>query len=477
MSSTPTSPLDSVNSRQALYDRIRESSKDSVILEEMLRLGFWNPAEPLPQDPPEEVQRRSEIEKSLNALYTERSRLHNMKAMLKEWRKRKLAESRQKQLETKQRLEQQRLQRRAAWQQRKQSEVVFLGEQVSAGLNHQESQSEQLAKFKLPVCHTPLQLAEIIAKQIKDFDLKQLRFLTFQREVSTISHYQRFQLVKKSGGLRTISAPMPRLKAVQHWILHNILNVLPLHDAAHGFRSQRSIVSNAQPHVKQAIVLNLDLKDFFPTVSYRRVKGVFQQLGYSEAVATHLALLCTVAETEEVHLDGERYFVEMGQRVLAQGAPTSPALTNFLCRRLDSRLAGLARKLGFNYSRYADDLTFSGTTEAKKKVNLLLRQIHFVVAEEGFNVHPDKTRVMHSGRRQEVTGLVVNEKPAVSREQRRELRAVLFHLVKDGVTGKAWKGFTGDALLHHVSGMINFIAMVNPQEGEKLRGEFAKIKK
>src|SRR5690606_12161151 len=109
--------------------------------------------------------------------------------------------------------------------------------------------------------------------------INELRFLCFQKDVSRINHYRRFSLLKKSGGERLISAPMPRLKRAQYWILENILNRVKLHDASHGFVAGRSILTNALPHVGRAVVINLDMENFFPTVSYRRVKGLFRQLG------------------------------------------------------------------------------------------------------------------------------------------------------------------------------------------------------
>ena len=140
---------------------------------------------------------------------------------------------------------------------------------------------------------------------------------------------------------------MPRLKAAQEWVLRNVLDRVEAHDAAHGFRAGRSIVTNAEPHVGADAVVNLDLEDFFPSIGYRRVRGVFRAIGYSEAAATVFALLCTAADVEEVELDGERYYVEVSERRLPQGAPSSPAITNVLCRRLDRRLAAIAADLGF----------------------------------------------------------------------------------------------------------------------------------
>lgn len=148
---------------------------------------------------------------------------------------------------------------------------------------------------------------------------------------------------------------MPKLKEAQRWILVNILNKLELHEAAHGFRRDRSIVSNAQPHVKQDVIINFDLKDFFPSISDRRVKGLFQSFGYWEAAATIFVLLCTELEVEAVELDGKTYYVARAR------SPASPTITNLLCRRLDRRLTAMAENLGFTYTRYADDLTLSAT--------------------------------------------------------------------------------------------------------------------
>ena len=203
-----------------------------------------------------------------------------------------------------------------------------------------------------------------------------LRFLAFSRTPSEVTHYIRFEIPKKTGGTRRISAPMPRLKHAQRWILDNLLDKVALHDAAHGFRKQRSIVSNARPHVGADIVLNLDLKDFFPTLEYKRIRGAFRGLGYGEAAATIFALLTSEPEVDEVELDGQTFYVANGARRLPQGAPTSPAITNIVCRRMDARLASAAAKLGFTYTRYADDLTFSGPRTAN--TGAMLDRVRFI---------------------------------------------------------------------------------------------------
>lgn len=448
------------SNRQELYDRIRTSSKDEVVLEEMIRLGFWPQQATMAHDPADEIRRRGELEAELRALRTEASRLHDIEAMKREARKRRLEESRRKREENKQRRLREREERKAAWSEKQATNIGYLGKGVSAGLNDTGSQLEKLAKLQLPQLSTALQLAGAMGISVGE-----LRFLAFTRKTSKLTHYVQFTLPKRSGGQRLISAPMARLKRAQHWILENLLTGPWLHDAAHGFRKARSIVSNAQPHVGADVVINLDLKDFFPTVTYKRVKGLFRSLGYSEAVATICALLCTEPREVQVDVDGERYHVAMTERFLPQGAPTSPAITNLLCRGLDARLSRIAQKLGYVYTRYADDLTFSGPRESNP--GRLMRRVHWVVEHEGFSVHPGKTRVFRKARRQEVTGVVVNQTCTVSRSTLKKFRAVLFQIEKDGPAGKTWGGASD--VIAAVEGFANYVAMVNPEKGAPLQ--------
>ncbi len=210
---------------------------------------------------------------------------------------------------------------------------------------------------------------------------------------------------------------------------------MPLHRAAHGFVQGRSILSNAAPHVGRDVVVNFDLKDFYPSLTWKRVRGKFRGLGYSEAVATVLALICTEPDVDEIELDGQRLYAKRGPRRLPQGAPASPALTNLICLRLDRRLCGLAAKLGFTYTRYAGGMTFPASGEAAKKTGALLKFVAEIVTAGGFTVHPDKTRVMRSHRRQEVTGLTVNERIAVPRDTLRRFRALLHRIETTGPEG------------------------------------------
>lgn len=453
--------------RQELYDRIRATSKDEVVLEEMVRLGFWPARGVVPHDPADEIRERADIQRQLAALRTEQSRLSNLAAMKQALFERRLAESKRKQAETKARRERERVARAEAWQRKKSEDILYLGQGVSAGLGPRSGTDDEarLRAQGLPVLRTAQDIARAAGISVPE-----LRFLSYARSTARITHYRRFQLAKKSGGTRLISAPMPRLKTLQRWLLDQVLALVPVHDAAHGFRADRSIVSNAKGHVGARVVVNLDLKDFFPTVTLPRIRGVFRALGYNEFAATVFALIASEPDTVQVELDGIAYHVAEGPRRLPQGAPTSPAITNLLCRRLDRRLHHAARKLGFTYTRYADDLTFSEPASAPRldgdRVGQLLKQVRFLVADEGFVVHPQKTRVLRRGRQQEVTGVVVNDKLAVDRATLRRFRAFLHALEKDGPAGKRW-GESDDPFASAL-GFANYVSMVDPDKGHVL---------
>lgn len=353
---------------------------------------------------------------------------------------------------------------------RKLTDIVFLGRGVSGGLSDRRANVEKLQKFQLPVLATPAELAKAF-----NLAIPRLRWLAFHSEASAVTHYVRFQVPKKSGGMRELSAPHHDLAATQQWILMHILEKIPTHDAAHGFVPARGTMTNATPHLNRATVINLDLKDFFPSITFPRVKGIFQELGYSPAVATILALLCTECPRRKVEYNGKTYHVAAGLRALPQGACTSPALSNLLARRLDSRLNGIAKKLQFTYTRYADDLTFSGSKEAAAKTGYLLARVRHIVADEKLTVNEDKTRVQKPNSRQSVTGIVVNQRPNVPRRVRRRLRAILHHARKEGLAKQNrqnHKNFAG-----WLSGIIAYTQMVSPEIGKRFRDTFATIPK
>jgi hypothetical protein len=305
--------------------------------------------------------------------------------------------------------------------------------------------------------------------------IPRLRWLAYHREVDSGTHYVRWKVPKRDGSLRLISAPKPELKRVQRWIAREVTEHLPVHGAAHGFLSGRSIVTNALVHARAHVVVKLDIKDFYPTVTMRRVKGLLRRAGLGEQVATLMALLVTESPREEVVTHGKTYYVATGPRSLPQGAPTSPSITNALCLRMDSRLSGLARKLGCRYTRYADDLTFSWHGKGESDIGALLRAVRLIVRNEGFEIHTKKTRVMRSGARQKVTGLIVNAAPPgpsatrVPRKTLRQLRAA----IKNRELGRPGKG---DETLEQLEGMAAFVMMSDEVRGRAFKERIDRLK-
>lgn len=308
---------------------------------------------------------------------------------------------------------------------------------------------EQLLRHGLPVWRNEADVAGALG-----IPAGTLRSLSVHREAETVSHYVTFRVPKRTGGQRLILAPKRRMKAVQRRLLELLAAKLPVSDHAHGFRKGRSVKTGAEPHVGRAVVLKLDLADFFPSVTFARVRGLLVALGYGYPVATVLATLMTEAERQPVVVEGKRFLVPIGQRHAVQGAPTSPALCNAVALRLDRRLAGLARSLGFRYTRYADDLTFSGDDTAAAA--RLLGGARRIVEAEGFTVNASKTRAMRKGRRQTVTGVVVNDALGLSRQDRRRLRAAIHQA--DGSAARR----------EELRGHVAYVRMLSPKQAEPL---------
>lgn len=379
-------------------------------------------------------------------------------AFLQERRAEKAALKAQKKQEAAER----RAARRAEIAQRRAEDIVFLGRGVSGALADRRPLVEELGRRGLPLLATPADVAKALGLTVP-----RLRWLAFHAEAPTRTHYVYFQVPKRTGGMRLLSAPHDDLKKAQHWILETILGKLPVTDAAHGFVEGRSVVSNAAAHVRRDVVVNSDLSDFFPSITVGRVRGVFEAIGYSPAVATVLALLCTEAPRTKVEHEGKTFWVAVGPRALPQGAPTSPALSNQIARKLDQRLLGLAAKLGWTYTRYADDLTFSAGAGQREKIGYLLARVRHIAGDEGFALNPKKCRVQRAARRQEVTGVIVNDKLSLPREELRRLRAIVHGAQRTGLAAQNREGRENfEAWLR---GKIAYVMMVDRAKGERLR--------
>jgi RNA-directed DNA polymerase len=271
--------------------------------------------------------------------------------------------------------------------------------------------------------------------------------------------------------VRLIESPKARMKAVQRQILAEILNRVPAHPAVHGFVRGRSIRTFAEPHVGRVVVLRMDLEDFFPSVRRARVQALFRTLGYPEMVADLLGGIVTTPTPRDVlrgfkgdGLAETRRMYE--QSHLPQGAPTSPALANACCWRLDCRLAGLASAAGGSYTRYADDLAFSGEAAFARGVKRFAAHVGAIVMEEGHAANFRKTRVMWQGVRQHLAGLVVNERVNTGREEFDRLKAILTNCVRNGPAAENRDG--RQDFRAHLEGRVAFVASVNAARGARL---------
>lgn len=298
-------------------------------------------------------------------------------------------------------------------------------------------------------------------KDIKKIGHRQL--LLYCNPRSKVTRYKSFTIPKKSGGVRSISAPMPKLGAIL-WPVKEILSSLyEPQPCVMGFTPCRSIVDNAKLHLGQNYILNLDLKDFFFSIPQARVWKRLQipPFNFPTEVANVIAGLCAIKTT----IDGKEVCV------LPQGAPTSPILTNIVCRNLDRKLTGIANKYYLRYSRYADDITFSSMHSALSLKGKVYREILDAIEEQGFTVNPAKTRLQKRGSRQEVTGLIISDKVNTPKKYVQELDLLLYvwekfgyekalaRLVSDykGIPGKTQRSLS---LEHVIGGKLNYLKMV-----------------
>lgn len=270
-----------------------------------------------------------------------------------------------------------------------------------------------------------------------------------------IDNYHDVSIPKKNGGERVISIPSPGLKRVQRWVLDNILGNMHVSQYAMGFCEGRSIVQNASYHVGKKCVINLDIKDFFPSINQKRVFRIFYYYGYSNEISYWLSKLCTY------------------KNKLPQGSPTSPYISNIVCLKLDRRLSELAKRFNADYTRYADDITFS----SKNDITAILPIVKDVLKEEGFEINEKKTRILFSHQKQEVTGLLVGgDKVHIEKKYIKKLKQEIYYCKKYGVVNhlkytKCDKRFYRD----HLYGKAYYVKMVNSIMGKRLIEELDKI--
>lgn len=356
---------------------------------------------------------------------------------------------------------------------------------------------DALIKKAKKLGHSPEYIKETVAyaKYLESngvpviFDLLHLCLLTKvnYKSVNSICNtsrrkdYKKFKLAKKKGGFRIITSPKRYLKYLQKWILANILYSVESHPSCKGFDKGTCIKANAEIHLNSDAILKIDLLRFFDSINERRVYGIFKRIGYNGNVSVYLAKICTVRPKKVFYKtfrkneeNLKKYLKAKKEGILPQGAPTSPKLSNLVCKSLDKRLTGLASKNNLKYSRYADDLTFSGNA---KNLRSMKKVIYRIIREENFFVNYGKTKLLKRGARYFVTGLSVhNEKVTVPRNKKKEIEHHLFHCLKNGVKSHKEKcNLTKRNFKDWLLGSICFVYSIEPEVGQKYFDDFRKI--
>lgn len=340
----------------------------------------------------------------------------------------------------------------------------------------QDGDPEKLNRYHLPQFSTPLELAQWL-----EYPIGKLAWLTHRYnhcdgpEDVKEAHYS-YHWLPKRNGFRLIESPRPFLKMAQQQILQEILNQIPVHSAAHGFVTGHSPVTNARPHTGKRVVVKFDLENFYTSVKFSRVVSIFRSIGYCREAALWLARLTTSAIPANIPFpDGSlRPLLPYLSRHLPQGAPTSPALANLSAFSLDVRLSGLARSFDADYTRYADDLTFSGSEQFLRSLRVFIPLVNQIIRSERFQANQSKRRVLRDNQQQKVTGVVVNEHTNVPRKEFDLLKAILTNCIRQGPAGQNREQHPDFA--SHLRGRIAYVQQLNPNRGQRLLQLYEQIR-
>lgn len=265
----------------------------------------------------------------------------------------------------------------------------------------------------------------------------------FSASNSPAAFYRYYEIPKKNGGVRKISEPLPSLKEIQKWILDNILVNVETSVYTKAYVKNKSVKDNARFHRKQKIVLSLDVKKFFDSIRSDQIYELFLQLGYSDDVVVMLTNLCC--------LNG----------CLPQGSPTSPMLSNIVLRDFDNKIGKYTREKKIRYTRYADDMTFSGDFNPGFVIALVKKELN----ELGLKLNQEKTRSRGKGQRQEVTGIVVNEKMQLPRNERKKIRQEMYYIRKFGLESHmCYCNMNKANYVAHLKGKIEYALFINPND-------------
>lgn len=450
-------------------DRIAQVGRTNFVREEMLRLGFLG--DDLVESELSRIKgfldeaypRLTELRRDLSRISKEIRTIGDLDSILLEIRTKRIERVRRELEQRRARKEEDQLRRSQALELEQRKAPGFLGRGVSARLSFHGGNPSSLAQAGIPAPGNVEELASLM-----EIDPGEILWLSYERGASSVDHYTRFEIPKKSGGRRLISAPKSKLRAAQSWILTHILDRLSPSSNATAFRRGASILDNARAHMHAAVVVKLDLQDFFPSITFPRVRGYFEHLGFNPGIASVLGLICTDASRVKLTLDGTVRYVAMGGRSLPQGACTSPALANLIATPMDARIVRLCASLeaGWIYTRYADDLTFS-SRNADADVGRLLGALRKIAPDEGFQINEQKTAVMRRPGRQVVTGLLIGDRIRLSRKDLRRLRAFLHRCDVEGLESVSQR--IGKDALSVARGHLSYVGMVMPDCADKIR--------
>ncbi|MGG5460285.1 reverse transcriptase family protein [Clostridium sp. B9] len=306
--------------------------------------------------------------------------------------------------------------------------------------------AKKLENNNVPIIFDVNHLCKLIG--ISQFEFfKIYSALKYQYSISSIE--------KKSGGIRKLNIPSENLKYIQRWILDNILYNISCCDNVTGFIPSKSTVDNARVYVNKECIVGLDLENFFPTIHFGRVQGMFQRLGYTKHLSIILANLCTYK--------GE----------LPQGSPASPYIANLVCRKMDYRIVKLCKKIEANYTRYADDITISGN----KGIENYICTINKIIKSEGFKSNKKKERVLFQYHSQKVTGIIVNKKLSPPKEMKKYLRQNIYYINKYGLKShlKKINCYEKSNFKEHLYGLAYYIKMIDKEVGISFLKKLDKI--
>ncbi len=505
--------------RAEYRDNVQSMGKKEFTIYKMIEYGFWPKGLPTPferqaNETPEQYQERqrlfseykkiadeiakvykekNEIDLKLRELKRQYNGSWDEERIRKDIAQRIMKESKERREQRKKQLELAKEQKSSAWKKKKEDSIVYIGNGYSSMLHYKSGNQDRLVANGLPIINTDRELADFLG-----IEYRVLRFLVYHRDVVAMDHYHHYKVPKRKGGTRNIAAPKKALKSVQRKILEGILEKLACQDnnclnndclnndclgndylgnnyfgnacsdnahgfisfSAHGFIKGRSVVTGADTHVKSpALLINMDIEDFFPTITFQRVRGMFVGFGYSGYIASLLAMLCTYCERMEIEVNGKRKFVATTGRILPQGSPASPMITNILCRSLDKRLNGLASKFGFIYTRYADDMSFSTKETVLADAGKLCGLVTKIISDEGFKINFEKTRFLKKNNCQSITGVVVNnDQLGVKKKWVKTLRAAIYNARKAMASGKV-----PYETISEISGMAAWLKCVNEE--------------